>query len=844
MNPHVADNSIPMLDGRRIALSHAASVEAILGPGVRKVVSAGSQFANRDHWPLRQFVVAFCAWASTHPGQKPGLSSIRDMCVKANTKKVFDPSIRIASTPEKLARPVFLALIGGAYHEAFHTLYSCRREILPGEIHIIVNKYWHMIPDWSKLSGFLNSLSNVIEDIRIERVGIKAFPGAENKMPELQDFILDQEAASRETALEKGMHPQQLAGSLSIATLVLRDLGLGYDTLKQREALKYYREVNPDAVAMVESGPLAPILKEAIELSAQDDVGCFRLAFEMATVLYEEAQKKPDEGGDGKSQIRCCPNCGSKKVKVNKMGSGKGRLVCEECGYEEDVEVQESKGSGSGEGEESPDSKEDKDPDGEESGDYEDKSPKGKGKKGKDSKDSGSSKGDKDKKPKGDKDSGSSKGGKDKKDEDSSEGDEDKKSDDSGGKEGDEDKSSNGDNEGEDGDEDGSGDNEEGTEEDGEGEEADPQSGGHGAGGSPQPEDKPAKGWELTAQEILNALEAGQVPDLLDNNEALSNAIKGQKEREDENLEPGEMPYRPYSRDGDKAGFMGPSARGLAADKATANLMLEEVQYITSYLRARLRQIILSVEQTSVEHGVRKGKGLSPKMFIRDRMDMMHGRFPTRAFFDEEEEISTSLATVTVLDESGSMDDWLKVASSVLFALTEPIDFLGYPTMAIGFRNGYGNAVVEENSCRYFRTSGSQIDIFKAFNESFRAVSHRFAATRATGTTPMADGLQFALEALQERPETHRVIFMVTDGMPDSNHRPVIRWQLRMAKKMGIHVIGVGIGDAAKPVMGLFPESVWASNPKDLPVELLKKLNELLDFRATRTTMARLPTAP
>ena len=98
----------------------------------------------------------------------------------------------------------------------------------------------------------------------------------------------------------------------------------------------------------------------------------------------------------------------------------------------------------------------------------------------------------------------------------------------------------------------------------------------------------------------------------------------------------------------------------------------------------------------------------------------------------------------------------------------------------------------------------------------------------------MADGIQFGIDALRQRTETHRCLFVITDGEPNPGHEAVIQRQIRLAEKMHISVIGVGIGVESKQVMQLFPDHVWVADISEMPMRLLAKLNERLDFRGLR----------
>ena len=122
-------------------------------------------------------------------------------------------------------------------------------------------------------------------------------------------------------------------------------------------------------------------------------------------------------------------------------------------------------------------------------------------------------------------------------------------------------------------------------------------------------------------------------------------------------------------------------------------------------------------------------------------------------------------------------------------------------------------------------------DDLEALPEVDTAVRYRFANTRAVGGTPMADGIQFGLQALSLRKENHRFMFVITDGAPDGGHKPVIKWQIKQAQEAGVHIIGVGFGGGARYVQARFPDSTWAPSIDQLPKRLVAKLNELLDFR-------------
>jgi hypothetical protein len=77
-------------------------------------------------------------------------------------------------------------------------------------------------------------------------------------------------------------------------------------------------------------------------------------------------------------------------------------------------------------------------------------------------------------------------------------------------------------------------------------------------------------------------------------------------------------------------------------------------------------------------------------------------------------------------------------------------------------------------------------------------------------------------------------MFVVTDGVPNRGHQPIMNRQFRLAKEAGIHIIGVGLGKDARYVQDVFPDSVWTENISEMPKALILKLNELIDIRALK----------
>jgi hypothetical protein len=289
-----------MFEGQKWRASHQSTVDSILGAGVRGVRSQGDAFYNTDNWVARAFGAALCEWAELNPGRVPTRNDIAGWVVKANQMNVTKKEIVIAATPDELPKGLAHALVGGGYHEAWHTLYSRTKFLHLDEVVGPVLALWGLIAwdstkglqGWKGLTGALLTWSNIIEDIRIERCGCREYPGAVEKMEALQDLILMQEAEGRQAAEHRG-----LAGAgnspLAVISGTFRDVGLGYTTEDQTLALDSYKTGNRPAYDFVMSGPLRPFLDQAIVLQPKDDLASLWLAMSVVAAIANTATSPP-----------------------------------------------------------------------------------------------------------------------------------------------------------------------------------------------------------------------------------------------------------------------------------------------------------------------------------------------------------------------------------------------------------------------------------------------------------------------------------------------------------------------------------------------------------------------
>jgi hypothetical protein len=319
--------------------------------------------------------------------------------------------------------------------------------------------------------------------------------------------------------------------------------------------------------------------------------------------------------------------------------------------------------------------------------------------------------------------------------------------------------------------------------------------------------------------------------EMLDGEKALTQGVAEVRAQQERTLTLDEAPYLPYSTADDRVVRVSIPKSLPSEWKAT----IASTRRATAYFRSRLVQLFRALEPGDREHGVRRGRELSGRTLAETALEIRAKEEPRRAWIENSEELDLSVATATVIDESGSMKGEKSLAAvQVTYALEMAFEAIGAVTMVVGFRNR--NRSGRENllglldaaaGTRYHRVLPVYYDVFKTWSERWTRVAPRLLRLDATGSTPMADGVEFASASLRARREGHRFLFVVTDGEPDPAHGPVLRGQLRRLKEEGIGAVFVGLGEGAKYVTQ-FPDHVWSADLASLQVELVKKIETLV----------------
>lgn len=234
----------------------------------------------------------------------------------------------------------------------------------------------------------------------------------------------------------------------------------------------------------------------------------------------------------------------------------------------------------------------------------------------------------------------------------------------------------------------------------------------------------------------------------------------------------------------------------------------------------------------------------------RDRglsVGRLDGRRLTQAYMGNERvffrnaarpEIDTVVSLIT--DQSYSMTSGtggkdmqtlgVVVASEALARAGIPFEVVGYSGRGTG---GQGSRLQEEfhrpGSTGYSSHYDPVIMQWKAFDQSLSSALDGLGActSRYFDGTPMADALYEAFMRIRLRPESRKVMILLTDGIPD--HLASTQLILEEVRKEGVVVVGVGMGDQAKIHLAFGPKAQTVTTPDETAKCLIEALrNEIL----------------
>lgn len=776
-------------------------VDSLLGTRAPRVYMQGASFYHRAIWADRLLISKICLWSRQNPGAKPDRAILSDIAFQIR-KEIEDNDqflggknskdyIVIASLPVHEDYQYGIVSNGGTIHEVAHGLYTRRKPYQVEEIESLILDRWDDIPDWGAVERALLDATNMVEDPRIEIAISEEYPGSASYLLTLRKWSWDRGQKDIGKMLAKDPTPPDPYNLVSILLITMAHEG--FSCKERDDFIDLYKELLPNLYELVSEGDLAPILAAMRDLRGKDHNEALRIAIQFISILTQSLGKDqiPLPGSpEGKGRISC-PQCGSKRTRTVLLpstdqdraeGLRRATTHCDDCGasWSQRVQIHECGEGGDGEGQPVVDMDQ-----------VQDQVRK--------------------LKKKADKQRAAQPGSASSEDGD---GDGDEEGDAAGGKD-----------EGEEDEEDDTGEGEKESDKDGD----DPN--GKGNPGSDKPR-KPLSPLEEMAQEAIGKVEQDDpLVNLI--GEELDKFVQSEWDKETKRCDAG-APYRPYAPGVDKVTVTNPDRESEALQKV--NRLLEEVAQTTTEIRERLRRLVVSLRATRVIHGIRRGIHLSERRIADVGGDLLLGNYPRDPFKIRANQANPKFSAIVVLDQSGSMAGWIEKAIQVMLALVDPIDDLGYPVAAIGFQDSYNRdnlpKAKDPMGSEYHRSphEGVQVHLYKNFDEPFEQAKPRFAICHATGGTPMAEGVQAALEWISARKEPIRFIFVVTDGCPNSPTEEVIKQQVADAVGQGIMIVGVGVGAGTGATVQIFsPHGISVKNIEDVPDPLLTLITDRIE---------------
>ncbi|MBK5968807.1 MULTISPECIES: VWA domain-containing protein [Thiorhodovibrio] len=256
-----------------------------------------------------------------------------------------------------------------------------------------------------------------------------------------------------------------------------------------------------------------------------------------------------------------------------------------------------------------------------------------------------------------------------------------------------------------------------------------------------------------------------------------------------------------------------PRAEPFGGDPARGLRLLGVVQEESRRLRARLQGLV-QASRLDRPQAFRHGPRLLPKRLYRAAVG------DPRLFARKRERVAVDTAIHLLIDLSGSMNSPVRrrdglverrgqIAQSAALALALALDGIHGVSVAVSAFPGLSG--VED-----------RISVLVRHGQRPRACAGAFLqGTR--GSTPMAGALWFAAADLLGRPETRRIVLLLTDGKP--NRMDETREILRLCSAAGLETVGLGIG---VDVSGLFPVALRVDEVTALRTALFGAAERLL----------------
>jgi len=292
-------------------------------------------------------------------------------------------------------------------------------------------------------------------------------------------------------------------------------------------------------------------------------------------------------------------------------------------------------------------------------------------------------------------------------------------------------------------------------------------------------------------KELQKAFATTESSDLIDIQEALNHCIE-------EEMNGSDLTHAlPWTQEYDTIRYV-PPAR--LHDKEAFRFLAERARQESLFIRPKVVSLLRGTKKVRNHHGRASGRRLSGRAIH----EVVYKK-DVKPFVQREVKITEDAAVSIALDESGSMS--CETARYILAIFAVTFQDLRIPFEVIGFQqqSDYKTPHFPREELRSFtRASARTFNVFRTFDEGFSDdVLAKLMRTRADGGTPILDGLDFAGRRLMVRPESKKLLIVITDGDMGTDTRvplssrdliEITNREINLLETHGVTTMMVGIG--------------------------------------------------
>jgi len=252
----------------------------------------------------------------------------------------------------------------------------------------------------------------------------------------------------------------------------------------------------------------------------------------------------------------------------------------------------------------------------------------------------------------------------------------------------------------------------------------------------------------------------------------------------------------------------------------------DTVAVMVAAMTRSLEQALRSLSRSRKKPYMRQGK------IDKQRLVQIAKGLSKEVFAKTQNGMKLDVAVEIIIDESGSMHNWLDVQlmalaiGEALTAIHVPFEITGTTTLYSGSRAPELNGFTRTNPIVYRH--------YKAFGEQWNSVRSRIVHTSSHHHNIDGEAIEYCAFRLAQRDETRKIIFSLSDGDPcggqgnDSELASNITRVCERSRKSGIEVYGFGIGTNSPRKYYGDKWFIYLDKPATMGVQFVRKFADIV----------------